>query len=90
MNKPLAIHENAAYNHLTGEQQKQIDTAIEKITIKQLESLDYGEDVVVADNVVLSHYCEDDIITLNIEDEWIEVFQIMWDGDTNELVIDTL
>tara|TARA_R110002012_G_scaffold211983_2_gene382965 strand:+ start:318 stop:581 length:264 start_codon:yes stop_codon:yes gene_type:complete len=81
---------NSAYKHLTNKQQKQIDVATEKINVKMLKNLDYGEDLLVSENVVLSHYCEYEIITLNIEDEWIEVFQIMYDTDTNKIVIEIL
>ena len=45
-----------------------------------IQNLYHGEDIVVSDNVVLSNYS--DIITLNIEDEWIEVFQVMY-ADTD-------
>tara|TARA_R100000353_G_scaffold173497_1_gene139891 strand:- start:434 stop:697 length:264 start_codon:yes stop_codon:yes gene_type:complete len=81
---------NSAYKHLTNKQQQQIDVATEKINVAMLKSLDYGEEILVSENVVLYHYCEDEIITLNIENEWIEVFQIMYDTDTNKIVIEIL
>ena len=75
------------YNHhLTGEQKKQIDNAVEKVTLEMIQNLYHGEDVVVSDNVVLSNYS--DIITLNIEDEWIEVFQVMHAG--TEIIYESL
>ena len=33
-----------------------------------------GIDDYLIKNVVLYHYCEYDIVVLNIQDEWIEVF----------------
>ena len=68
----------------------QIDEAIKKVTLKELNLLSYGEDIEISENVVLSHYCEDEIVVLNILDKWIEVYQYLWDNDTKKIQIETL
>lgn len=70
------------YQKLSGLQKKQIDEALKKVTIEDLNSLDYGDEVLISKNVVLYHYCEDDVVVLNIQDEWIEVFQYLWDEES--------
>ena len=70
------------YQKLSGLQKKQIDEALKKVTIEDLNSLDYGDEVLISKNVVLYHYSEDDVVVLNIQDEWIEVFQYLWDEES--------
>jgi hypothetical protein len=70
------------YQKLSGLQKNQIDEALKKVTIEDLNSLDYGDEVLISKNVVLYHYCEDDVVVLNIQDEWIEVFQYLWDEES--------
>jgi hypothetical protein len=70
------------YQKLSVLQKKQIDEALKKVTIEDLNSLDYGDEVLISKNVVLYHYCEDDVVVLNIQDEWIEVFQYLWDEES--------
>ena len=84
------MKDNTAYGHLSDLHQSQIDEAVKKVTLKELNSLDYGEDIEISENVVLSHYCEDEVVVLNIEDEWIEVYQFLWDNETNQIQIETL
>ena len=66
----------STYSNLTNQQRNEIDKAINLVTIKDLNELSYGEDLELTDQVCLSHYCEDDVIVLNLTEEWIEVFQI--------------
>ena len=70
------------YQKLSVIQKKQIDEALKKVTIQDLNSLDYGDEILISKNVVLYHYCEDDVVVLNIQDEWIEVFQYLWDEES--------
>lgn len=70
------------YQKLSGIQKNQIDEALKKVTIEDLNSLDYGDEILISKNVVLYHYCEDDVVVLNIQDEWIEVFQYLWDEES--------
>ena len=70
------------YQNLSEVQKKQINEALEKVTIEDLNSLDYGDEILISKNVVLYHYCEDDVVVLNIQDEWIEVFQYLWDEES--------
>ena len=78
------------YEKLSNLNKTQIDEAIKKVTLKELNLLNYGEEILISENVVLYHYCEDEIVVLNILDEWIEVYQYLWDNDTKEIEIETL
>ena len=76
------------YENLSEVQKKQINEALKKVTIEDLNSLDYGDEILISKNVVLYHYCEDDVVVLNIQDEWIEVFQYLW--DEKSIVIESI
>ena len=78
------------FENLTNEQQTEILEAKNLVTLKDLTSLDYGEDVEITKNVCLYHYCEDDIIVLNLTEEWEEVFQILFDTETEEIIFESL
>ena len=56
----------AQYDELSNIHKTQIDEAIKKVTLKDLNLLSYGEEILISENVVLSHYCEDEIVVLNI------------------------
>jgi hypothetical protein len=75
---------------LTEDQQEHVFNAADLITIDLLESLDYGEEIQLTDKMTLSHYCEDDIIVLNLTEEWEEVFQILFDTETKEIIFESL
>tara|TARA_R110001632_G_scaffold96448_1_gene202793 strand:+ start:457 stop:705 length:249 start_codon:yes stop_codon:yes gene_type:complete len=81
---------NTQYEKLSKLYKTQIDEAIKKVTLKELNLLSYGEEILISENVVLYHYCEDEIIVLNILDEWIEVFQYLWNNNTKKIQIETL
>lgn len=76
------------YNRLNKLNKKQIDNAINILTFEDVQNITFGEDVEISDNIVLSHYCEDEIITLNILDSWTEIYQIMTDG--KKLIFETI
>jgi hypothetical protein len=80
----------STYSKLSNKQRNEIDKAINLVTIKDLNELSYGEDLELTNQVCLSHYCEDDVIVLNLTEEWIEVYQIMFDTDTKEIIFEAL
>ena len=67
-----------------------LNNAIEKIDIKLLNSLDYGEERPLNDKYTLYHYTEDDVIVINQtldedgNEDWTELFQVLNDGSTIE------
>ena len=75
---------------LTEDQQEHVFNAADLITIDLLESLDYGEEIQLTDKMTLSHYCEDEIIVLNLTEEWEEVFQIQYNTETEEIIFESL
>ena len=76
--------------NLTQQQRSEIEKAIELVNIKELNELSYGEDLELTNKVCLSHYCEDDVIVVNLTEEWIEVYQVLFDTDTKEIIFETL
>ena len=75
---------------LTEDQQEDVFNAADLITIDLLESLDYGEEIQLTDKMTLSHYCEDEIIVLNLTEEWEEVFQIQYTTETGQIDFEAL
>ena len=75
---------------LTEDQQEDVFNAADLITIDLLESLDYGEEIKLTDKMTLSHYCEDDIIVLNLTEEWEEVFQVQYTTETGQIDFEAL
>ena len=71
----------STYDTLTPELKAEIEKAISLITIKDIKELSYGEDLELTDEVCLSHYCEDEVIVLNLTKEWVEVYQVLYNGD---------
>ena len=78
----------AQYNKLNELNKQQIDNAINILTFEDVQNITFGEDIEISENVVLSHYCEDEIITLNILDSWTEIYQVM--TDEKKLIFETL
>ena len=76
------------YNRLNKLNKKQIDNAINILTFEDVQNITFGEDIEISDNVVLSHYCEEDIITLNLLDSWTEVYQVM--TDNKKIILETI
>ena len=54
------------FETLTKEQRIEIEKAIDLVNIKDLNELSYGEDLELTNQVCLSHYCEDEVIVLNL------------------------
>tara|TARA_R110000737_G_scaffold313607_1_gene323130 strand:- start:167 stop:409 length:243 start_codon:yes stop_codon:yes gene_type:complete len=79
----------STYLNLTNEQRNEIDKAVKLVNIKDIRGLSYGEDLELTSQVCLSHYCEEEVIVLNLTDEWIEVFQIQNYKD-DEVIFETL
>lgn len=77
-------------DNLSEEKQALINKAVDEITIEKLNSLDYGEEMELVDGVTLSHYCEDEIVVVNLTEEWTEVLQVQWDTDSGEIVYEAL
>tara|TARA_R110000803_G_scaffold121309_3_gene189399 strand:- start:461 stop:706 length:246 start_codon:yes stop_codon:yes gene_type:complete len=75
---------------LTEDQKNAVLEAVNLVTIEDLNALSYGEDIELTNKVCLSHYCEDDIIVLNLTEEWEEVFQILFDTETEEIIFEAL
>tara|TARA_R110002126_G_scaffold19941_2_gene74487 strand:+ start:301 stop:540 length:240 start_codon:yes stop_codon:yes gene_type:complete len=71
----------STYDTLTPELKAEIEKAISLINIKDIKELSYGEDLELTDEVCLSHYCEDEVIVLNLTKEWVEVYQVLYNGD---------
>ena len=78
------------FETLTKSQQTEILKAKKLVTIKDLDALSYGEDIELTGKVCLSHYCEDDVIVLNLTEEWVEVFQILFDTETKEIIFESI
>ena len=76
------------YETLTTTQQTEVDKAISLIEISDIKALSYGEDVELTKEVCLSHYCEDDVIVLNLTKEWIEVFQVLYSD--NDYILESI
>jgi flagellin-specific chaperone FliS len=68
----------------TEEQNKQLNEAINKVTIELLKSLTYGQEIEITKHYTLYHYIEEDIIVLNLTEEWDEVMAVLFDGEEFE------
>ena len=79
----------SVYSSLTNKQRNEIEKAIKLVNIKDIRSLSYGEDLELTNQVCLSHYCEEEVIVLNLTEEWIEVFQILHYKD-EEVIFETI
>tara|TARA_R110000796_G_scaffold149032_1_gene265904 strand:+ start:433 stop:678 length:246 start_codon:yes stop_codon:yes gene_type:complete len=78
------------FETLTKSQQAEILKAKKLVTIKDLDALSYGEDIELTNQVCMSHYCEDDVIVLNLTEEWIEVFQILFNVEEEEIIFESI
>ena len=67
---------------LTDEQKAKLEDAQNQLTVEMLEALKYGEEKELNDTITLYHYCEEDIIVLNLTEGWEEVLQILWNHET--------
>mgnify|MGYP003633421906 FL=1 len=78
------------FETLTKSQQAEILKAKKLVTIKDIDALSYGEDIELTNQVCMSHYCEDDVIVLNLTEEWIEVFQILFNVEEEEIIFESI
>lgn len=62
---------------LTERQRIALEEAQENLTIDMLENLEYGEEMQMNELITLYHYSEEDIIVLNLTEEWEQVLQVM-------------
>jgi len=67
-----------------------LEDAISKITIDVIKSLSYGEEVELNEEYTLYHYTEDDVIVLNRTEEWEEVYQILFNEEENNIILEKL
>tara|TARA_R110000850_G_scaffold102297_2_gene211181 strand:- start:139 stop:384 length:246 start_codon:yes stop_codon:yes gene_type:complete len=78
------------FEKLTKDQKNAVLEAKNLVTIENLSALSYGEDLELTNKVCLSHYCEEEVIVLNLTKEWEEVFQILFDTETKEIIFESL
>tara|TARA_R110002072_G_scaffold110330_9_gene238041 strand:- start:139 stop:384 length:246 start_codon:yes stop_codon:yes gene_type:complete len=78
------------FKKLTKDQKNAVLEAKNLVTIENLSALSYGEDLELTNKVCLSHYCEEEVIVLNLTKEWEEVFQILFDTETKEIIFESL
>ena len=57
----------------------QLQSALDKVNIALLNSLEHGQEIELNDTYTLYKYCEEDIVVINETEEWNEVLQVMWD-----------
>jgi len=67
-----------------------LEDAISKITIDVVKSLSYGEELELNEEYTLYHYTEDDVIVLNRTEEWEEVYQILFNEEENNIILEKL
>jgi hypothetical protein len=67
-----------------------LEDAISKINIDVIKSLSYGEEVELNEEYTLYHYTEDDVIVLNRTEEWEEVYQILFNEEENNIILEKL
>ncbi len=67
-----------------------LDQALESITVEMLDNLDHSEELELNEKYTLYHYCEDDIVVVNELPNWDEVFQVLWDSSTKEIIFESL
>lgn len=65
-----------------------LDDAMERVSIKLLKSLEYGEELELNAEYTLHHYSDDDVITINRTEDWEEVYQVLY--DTNNIIFEKL
>ena len=78
------------FETLTEDQQNEVLEATNLVTIENLNALSYGEEIDLTNEVCLSHYCEEDIIVLKLTEECEEIFQILFNAKTKEIIFESL
>jgi len=67
-----------------------LENALDQVTIEMLESLEYGEEIELNEEYTLYHYIEDDLISVFRTEDWEELFAVMYDKKTKEIVFEQL
>lgn len=78
----------SAFEELTQAQQKTLVEATDKITVEMMNELEHGDELDLNKDFTLSHYTEEDVFMVNLKEDWIEIFQVMING--NEIELETL
>ena len=65
-----------------------LEDAMDRISIKMLKSLEYGEELELNSQYTLHHYSDDDIIVINRTEDWEEIYQILY--DTGNIIFEKL
>lgn len=68
---------------------EQITEAMGLVTIEMLENLTYGEEIQLTEKYCLYHYSEDDLIVLNDSVEWEELYTVLYDSKTKEIIFES-
>tara|TARA_R100000781_G_scaffold68279_1_gene42982 strand:- start:336 stop:602 length:267 start_codon:yes stop_codon:yes gene_type:complete len=61
-----------------------VDIPIDKITIKMLKSMDYGEDIELDNNFTISHHSQEDMIDIFHTETWTNLFSVLWNWETDD------
>lgn len=78
---------------LTEEQTEQLQQAQDIITVKVLDSLNYGDEIKLNSTFKLYHYSEEDIVVIGFIDDEVEnweVIQLQWDTETELIIFEAL
>lgn len=76
------------FDALTIDQHKSSIEATDKITVEMMNNLEHGDELKLNDDFTLYHYTGEDVFMVVLTDSWIEVFQVMING--NEIELETL
>ena len=67
-----------------------LDNAFDKITIELLKSLEFGQEIELNEEYTLYHYIEDDFISLVRTEDWEELYSVLYDEETDEIIFEEL
>jgi hypothetical protein len=59
-----------------------------KVTIEMLESLNYGQELPLNSKYCLYKYTSEDLIVLNETEEWEELYTVLYDKESNEIIFE--
>ena len=65
-----------------------LSQVLDTITIDMLNSISYGEDIELSDKYTLYHYSENDVIVVNLTDEWEEIVQVL--SNDNQVIFEVI
>ena len=74
---------------LTNNQIASLVEARELVTIEMLNDLEHGEQIELNEDFCLYHYEEDDLVVLNLSEEWEEIYCVLW-GDDGQIIFEAL